>query len=124
MLFVSIISIINLYQCTKNQGGIVVYQSDGHGLVVASEDMDAVRWDDAKKICIELDLNGFNNWRLPTKKELDILYKSREKIGGFSDTTYWSSTDYDLAWVQYFKTGAQFEIGKAARCSYRPVRNF
>lgn len=113
-----------MYQCTKNQGGIVVNESEGHGLVVASEDMDEVSWDDAMRICAELDLNGFSNWRLPTRKELDLLYKSREIIGGFSDTTYWSSTDYDLAWVQYFRTGAQFEIGKAARCSFRPVRSF
>lgn len=30
-----------------------------------------------------------DGWRLPTKEELDIIYKSKRELGGFKDELYW-----------------------------------
>ena len=77
-------------------------------LMIDNKDLaDSYNWDEVKRQ-IELlnsrNYQGFNDWRLPDKDELNTLYINRDKIGGFSDAFYWSSSEYDanLAWVQYF----------------------
>jgi hypothetical protein len=65
---------------------------------------------DAKEACRALG----KGWRLPTKTELNILYKSRKEIGGFVNIYYWSSSEYDLnfTWVQNFNYGNQHYSSK------------
>ena len=64
-------------------------------------------WDNAKNACASLG----DGWRLPTKEELNILFKNKEKIGGFVHDLYWSSTkdlsatEYTGVWMQYFRDG-------------------
>tara|TARA_B110000285_G_C14608422_1_gene373815 strand:+ start:166 stop:525 length:360 start_codon:yes stop_codon:yes gene_type:complete len=74
-------------------------------LEVMKKDLGEMDWYDAKKACAELG----DGWRLPTKNELSFLYENKAKIGGFSDSYYWSSTeaDSDGAWIQYFSDGFQ-----------------
>ena len=62
-----------------------------------------MNWPDAKKACRALG----NGWRLPTKGELNTLYKNRIKIGGFEDGAYWSSTEgeLDYVWLHKFAIG-------------------
>ena len=57
---------------------------------------------------------GFDDWFLPSKDQLDMLYSQRSVVGGFADELYWSSTEYDLgeAWVQNFANGDQFTHDK------------
>jgi hypothetical protein len=52
----------------------------------------------AAKICDELVLNGYNDWFLPSKDELNIiqLYLNGNGIGGFTAADYWSSSEYEL----------------------------
>src|SRR5580704_14378436 len=49
--------------------------------------------------------HGHQDWRVPTKNELNVLFNNRAAIGGF-DTTgwHWSSSPYILwfAWRQRF----------------------
>jgi hypothetical protein len=78
-------------------------------------------WDDAKKACDSLG----EGWRLPTKDELNILYENKEKIGGFSNSLYWSSTEHDnngIAWFQFFNNGLQWSNYKLNILSVRAVR--
>lgn len=81
-------------------------------------------WDDAKKLCQALG----EGWRLPTKNELNILYKNKAIIGGFSNEySYWSSMDAErptIAWVQYFEDGYQASISKRNPAFVRAVRNY
>ncbi|MCL2597092.1 MAG: DUF1566 domain-containing protein [Paludibacter sp.] len=55
----------------------------------------------AAKLCDDLVLNGYNDWFLPSKEELNMLYQNRKLIGGFFGY-YWSSSEYSSnnAWAQ------------------------
>ena len=82
-------------------------------------------WDDATKACRELG----KGWRLPTKVELNILFKNKNKIFGFVDNFYWSSTEVDgvnVVWLQYFGfgDGDQFLLSKNDPNYVRAVRTF
>ena len=59
-----------------------------------------------------------SGWRLPTKSELNLLYKNMNKIGGFAPEGYWSRSrvekslgSIDKAWYQSFADGKQCSIG-------------
>lgn len=63
-------------------------------------------------------------WRMPTKPELDCLYKNKEKIGGFNRDYYWSSErvgDWNV-WVQSFSNGRQFGYSGSNSAKLRVVR--
>ncbi len=46
----------------------------------------------AAGMCDSLTLNGYNDWYLPSIKELSLMYNQLMKIGGFSLAIYISST--------------------------------
>lgn len=78
-------------------GGYVVYEKNGHGIVMTLIDVGGNNWPEAKKTCDELVLNGYNDWRLPSKEEIEYfnnnLYKRNLIFGVISGTRYWSSTN-------------------------------
>ena len=81
-----------------------------------------MNWVDAKKACESLG----DGWRLPTKDELNTLYQNKDKIGGFTNNYYWSSTELDAynAWVQNVYFGNQI-FGIKTNASYvRAIRAF
>ena len=62
--------------------------------------------------------NGFNDWFLPSKDELNVLYSvlgsASPEIGSFANSFHWSSSEYDFnnAWTVNFKDGQQFDREK------------
>jgi len=68
----------------------------------------------AARYCGNLVLNGYDDWYLPSKDELNKLYLNRVAVGGFVDEFYWSSTEYNTtdAWVQFFFNGNQSNLVK------------
>ena len=79
------------------------------------------------------DEGGYIDWCLPSKDELDRLYRNREAIGGFATTrgdwlSYWSSSQHaeweGCAWYQYFLDGDQYYACKEETCRVRAVRYF
>jgi hypothetical protein len=80
-------------------GGFIVYEWAGHGLVAAIIDLGQMDLNAAKTACDELILNGYSDWRLPTKEELNKLYVNLKMygVGGFASDYFWSSTDADSA---------------------------
>jgi hypothetical protein len=81
----------------------------------------------AAKLCDDLILNGYDDWFLPGKDELNELYKNKGLIGGFSnDGYYWSSSESDnnTAWLQSFSNGNQVSWNKKDVVKVRAVREF
>ena len=80
-------------------------------LEIMTEDLGQMDWREATKACADLG----DGWRLPTRDELNILFENKDKIGGFANNLYWSSTESDnddVAWRQDFTTGNQFSANK------------
>ena len=91
------------------------------GLEVMTKDLGKMNWENAKKSCADLG----NGWRLPTKDELNLMYLNKDKIGGFANSGFWSSTEYgwDGAWHFNFGYGsAYFNDGKGGGYYVRAVR--
>ena len=90
-----------------------------NGLEV-SDNLGSMNWHEAKIACKSLG----PGWRLPTKDELNMFYENKEEIGGFANSYYWSSTEYDFssAWNQYFSNGNQNYFNKLNSNYVRAVR--
>ncbi len=88
----------------------------------------------AAKICSDLILNGYDDWFLPSKEELNKLYLNKTTIGGFDNNqSYLSSTQndntnpypYQFAWGVSFNNGAWFNAYKTdAFYNVRAIRKF
>ena len=109
-------------------GGYVVWEKDGHGLVAAVCDLEKRNWTNAKIACEALDINGYSDWHLPTKEELQYLYKNLHQVGiaDFERRQYWSSTEYNssIALLQNFSVGNQDNYFKSSAYNVRAVRAF
>jgi hypothetical protein len=113
-------------------GGFVVYEENGHGLVAAISDLQRMDWNSAKTACEELILNGYSDWHLPSKEELNSVYinLSRSGAGGFYKgpsywSSYWSSTASGGGYVQQsFRVGFTSWQKMDSDFSVRPVRTF
>ena len=85
----------------------------------------------AAKACYEyeIDVDGitYNDWFLPSKDELDLMYSNlyQKGLGNFKASLYWSSSEYDyLSWCQNYSTGEQSSESRTCRWYVRPVRSF
>jgi hypothetical protein len=84
----------------------------------------------AAKLCADLVLNGYSDWYLPSRDELNKLYINRSSIGGFNTTTsgnYWSSSETAAiyAWNVHFSSGFNDVGGGKSFAGYvRAVRAF
>ncbi len=78
----------------------------------------------AARICDTLTLNGYTDWFLPSKDELNQMYIQKAVIGGFANYGYWSSSEYDAnnAWAQSFLTGNQVDLPKISTTLFYHVR--
>jgi hypothetical protein len=68
----------------------------------------------------------YGDWYLPSKVELNLLFKVAGVVGGFANNFYWSSTEgSDLAaWVQDFSLGYLIGGAKYGTLAVRAVRAF
>ncbi len=97
-------------------------------LMVQKEDIGAGRWSAMNSLCDNSMLAGYDNWRMPTKDELAVLYNERNTIGGFRTDGYWSSTPYNLGyridhWIQGFSNGEQYYTEDRFDCNCRCVHD-
>jgi len=57
--------------------------------------------DRAADLCTILEINGYNDWFLPSSDELNIMYTNlkQKNLGNFQDHIYWSSSWSNDMWV-------------------------
>ncbi len=62
-------------------------------------------WSEANQYCQNLDLGGYDDWRLPSIETLQELHNYKAVLTNLSTGTYWSSTTVDVradhAWSAY-----------------------
>jgi hypothetical protein len=81
----------------------------------------------AARICNYLVLNGYDDWFLPSKDELNQMYLQKELIGGFQQAAfYFSSTELDAqnAWYQDLHDGSCSTMLKTYTAHVRAIRAF
>ena len=124
--------IIKIYPEWRS-AGLVAAITDLGGAAIT--DLVGMDWNSAKTACDELILNGYSDWYLPSKEELNAVYVNLKQVGvgGFAEDSYWSSTEdgNDYAWTQNFYTATPgMQAGKnnsspiRRRQSVRCVRKF
>ena len=84
-----------------------------------------------KDFSITVNKITYNDWYLPSRYELNLLFRQRTIIGGFntSNGIYWSSTETmkeqgSMAWEQEFRFGSQQEDDKDLPNQVRCIRKF
>jgi hypothetical protein len=82
----------------------------------------------AAQLCAATEINGYKGWFLPSKDELDLMYKNLKArgLGGFRDEDYWSSSQDGKSdgSCQNFKNGRQHGRDKDNTYLVRPIRAF
>jgi hypothetical protein len=81
----------------------------------------------AAKLCADLEVNGYNDWYLPSLDELYKLFDNRNVLRGFQLDYYWSSSELgtSIAWSFIFGNGgASFGSSKNGNFYVRAVRSF
>jgi len=87
-------------------------------------------FNEAKEYAAKLYAHGHDDWRVPTKNELNVLFNNRAAIGGFDVSGsypagwYWSASQYGkwTAWNQRFSDGCQGDDLEDWRSALRCVR--
>ncbi len=81
----------------------------------------------AARHCSTNSHNGYRDWFLPSRAELQRMWWSRSIIGDMRDnTSYWSSSqsDAESAWRRNFITGESVTAWKSGEYYARPIRRF
>ncbi len=88
----------------------------------------------AAKLCDDLVVEIYQDWYLPSKDELNLMYTNigqgaaapLNNVGGFASNYYWSASGSNFygAWVQYFASGYQDRLNKVNSLYVRAVRAF
>lgn len=78
----------------------------------------------AANFCKGLSINGYTDWYLPAKDELNLLYTNQGSLDAFIQSYYWSSTQYasNNSWDQIFTNGNQRTDIKTVTGYVRGVR--
>ncbi len=80
----------------------------------------------AARLCNNLVLNGYSDWFLPSKGELNLLFANKTSFRGFKTDYYWSSTETnaDNAECQDFYDGHRLYYEKNRTYYVRAIRAF
>lgn len=79
----------------------------------------------AQKNCQALNAYDYDDWDLPTRSVLELIYVHKDEIGGFSNQKYWSCSSAGGSYYYYVdfstgRTGADY----AENFGVRPVRKY
>ncbi|MDR3355927.1 MAG: DUF1566 domain-containing protein [Spirochaetaceae bacterium] len=109
-------------------GGGIVFFAEGGTYKEVSGLLGRASWNEALTLARAYKGGGYSDWHLPTRSELDFVYKNlrAKNIGGLGNDWYWSSSEYSnvSAWGQNFSDGKQYDYFKNSALSVRAVRAF
>ncbi len=104
--------------------GNIIFWVDGtgkHGLIVYPKDLGIMNWDEGEQACKKLG----EGWRMPTKDELDKLYKANKDLNILSSYFLFHSSTTEgvgVVWCQSLRSGNQktgYKTGTASTCAVR-----
>ncbi len=82
----------------------------------------------AASYCDNLTFGGYDDWAMPSKEEVVLMYTNFHKNGkgGFANYYYWTSSEYDgyNVWYLNFETGTKYVFARDYDVNVRPVRYF
>ena len=108
-------------------GGGIIYHGEGQYIYEVSPNLGEYDWETANITANDYRGGGYDDWYLPTKDELNLVYQNLRKSKNIQDNNwYWSSSQYNSnnAWVHNFRTGGQGNYYKLYTSSVRAVRKF
>jgi hypothetical protein len=109
-------------------GGDNKYGSQNAVEIVAITAAGSGGYHAAARYCDKLVYGGYNDWYLPNRYELNLMWTNQASIPGLNKTGswYWSSTEYSYinSWVQRFTDGNQNYFYKFSNYLVRCVRRF
>ena len=91
-------------------GGGIVFYIEGNKSYEVSEMLGVATWDGAIELCNNYRGGEYDDWYLPTKDELNLIWQNLRKEGKISgEDWYWSSSLFTNlnAWAQMFSDGSQ-----------------
>lgn len=107
-----------------------VFDKETELMWAATDNRDSLTWQEAVDYCNSYNGGGFQDWRMPTKAELEALIKSKIEHGGtiinLSSNLVWASeTDDSKGAFCNFKAGRCSWMEQAISISLRalPVRD-
>lgn len=79
--------------------------------------------------CLNLSLNGYTDWYLPSRDELQQVYLNRVALGITSTVRYWSSSQHpnegrNFAYAFNFANGQETQDDKQTSYNYFAMRSF
>lgn len=111
--------------------GVEISTSQGKGTGQSNTDKilaACAEEDIAARLCDELELNGFDDWYLPSADELSSLGWTiyQHEISGFPSGNYWSSSEAisTQAYAEYLPDGGGNPINKTSLANVVAVRSF
>jgi hypothetical protein len=115
-----------------SKGGILL-EGANYSIVFAPNTIGLANWDTARKSCEKLSLNGYEDWRLPSKAELEyILYYLKNcNIDGFDEINgdyyinFWTSDEINSedAYSTQLSSSKSYVDSKNKTNEVRPVRS-
>lgn len=114
---------------SSKQNGIVtmdlMINYESHKYMILPSDLPEVyTWSEASIAASKVEAYGYTDWRLPTKYELEALYRNKNQIGGFVTKCYWSSSEFDIqrAFDLGFRSGTSYKSQKSSTNKVRCIR--
>ena len=115
----------------RGPGGGTIFFAEGGQYKEVTGELGIYSWNDAVTRARNHRGGGFDDWSLPDRGELSLMYNNlhRNGLGGFNNNGwYWSSSQTDseyYAWAQWFSNeDQQRSLNKSSAFSVRAVRSF
>lgn len=113
----------NLYKMSAGSVSYLVFPYDLPNESMGAPNTKPSESNYAERECEALVAYDYDDWDLPTISVLELIYRHKDEIGGFTNQRYWSSTfdGWYYCWYVNFYNG---EKGSACGSDYgvRPVR--